>query len=94
MVRQRRSSLFKDFSELRGKSAGELWKDMITSQAQNEKNDVRGEELSAVSNHHLKLMEPHIQLLSRGLHHGKRTPLYRSVRFVCGSPIYDHRPRH
>ena len=43
-VRQRRSSIFKlDFSELKGKSTGELWKDVINSQVQNGKNDIRGE---------------------------------------------------
>ena len=48
-VRQRKSSLFDlNFSELRGKSASELWKDVINSPAQNGKNDIRGEKLSAV----------------------------------------------
>lgn len=56
-VRQRKSSLFGDFSDLRGKSASELWKDMITSQAQNEKNDLRGEELSVIADARLKLMD-------------------------------------
>ena len=43
-VRQRRSSIFNlDFSELKGKSTGELWKDVINSQVQNGKNDIRGE---------------------------------------------------
>ena len=93
-VRQRKSSLFKDLSDLRGKSASELWKDMITSQAQGEKNDIRGEELSVVVNYHLKLMVLRVQLLSRGSHRGKRTPLYRSVRFVCEPCTRDHRPRH
>ena len=49
-VRQRRSSLFDlDFSELRGKSASDLWNDVIKSQAQNGKNDIRGGKLSAAA---------------------------------------------
>ena len=36
------------FSELRGKSASDLWKDVINSQAQNGKNDIRGEKLFAL----------------------------------------------
>ena len=87
-VRQRKSSLFDlDFSDLRGKSAGELWKDMINSQAQNGKNDKRGDRLSVVVNY-LKLMGLYIQLLNRRLRHGKRTPPYHSVRFVCESFIF------
>ena len=35
------------FSELRGKSASDLWKDVINSQAQNGKNDIRGERFSS-----------------------------------------------
>ena len=56
-VRQRRSSIFNlDFSELKGKSTGELWKDVISSQVQNGKNDIRGERLPSVAGY-TKLME-------------------------------------
>ena len=71
-------------SELKGKSASELWKDVISSQAQNGKNDIRGEKLSAVVDC-LQLMELHVQLLNRRSLHGKRTPQYHSARSVCES---------
>jgi hypothetical protein len=82
-VRQRRSSLFGlDFSELRGKSAGELWKDVINSQAQNGKNDIRGEKLSSVVGYS-QADGVVVQLLNRRSLHGKRTPPYHNARFVC-----------
>ena len=84
-VRQRKSSLFDlDFSELRAKSASELWKDVITSKAQNGKNDIRGERSSMVMDYP-KLMDLCIQLLNRRSRHGKRIPQYRSAPFVCES---------
>ena len=73
-----------DFSELRGKSASGLWKDMISSQAQNEKNDIRGDNLSALLIL-FQLTGLRIQLPSRGSHHGKRTLPYHNVHFVCES---------
>ena len=55
-VRHRKSSLFNlDFSELRGKSTSELWKEVINSQAQNGKNDIRGERFSSLGGY-IKLM--------------------------------------
>ena len=84
-VRQRKSSLFDlGFSELKGKSASELWKDVINSQSQSGKNDIRGEKLSTLVDY-LELMGLYIQLLNRRSRHGKRTPLYHSARFACES---------